>query len=158
MDSFFLSYNYEPILQLIIALVLGSLIGIERSIAGKTAGMRTFALVSLGATLFVIIARILTSNYLGPNDADAILRVVASIVSGIGFIGAGLIIFGNQEVRGLTTAAGLWVSAAIGVAVGMGFYIISTVAVLLTLFTLRVLYSFEEKAKEFTHVKDNQIK
>jgi len=155
MEPIFLSFNYEAIIQLVIALVLGALIGLERSVAGKTAGMRTFALVSLGSTLFVIISRMLTSSYVGPNDADSILRVVAAIVSGIGFIGAGLIIFGNQEVKGLTTAAGLWVSAAIGVAVGMGFYVVSIAGVLLTLFTLRVLYNIEEKAKEYTHVKDH---
>lgn len=152
----FASVDYSAILQLVIALILGALIGLERSVAGKAAGMRTFALVSMGSTLFVIIARLITDMYFPVSIFDP-MRVIASVVSGIGFLGAGLIIFGNKEVKGLTTAAGLWVSAAIGVAVGMGFYITSVVAVLLTLFTLRVLYYIEEKAKEYTHANRDGV-
>jgi len=157
MNDFLLSLDFRSIIALAVALLLGALVGLERSVAGKTAGMRTFALVSMGSTLFVIIARMMVADFLGPDSADAILRVIASVITGIGFLGAGLIIFGNQEVKGLTTAAGLWVSAGIGVAVGMGFYLISITAVLLTLFTLRVLWYIEHKAKEYTNTTNEKV-
>jgi putative Mg2+ transporter-C (MgtC) family protein len=132
--------NIEPLLQLILALVLGAALGVERTLAGKTAGMRTFALVSLGSALFSVVALQFASYYTAQTDP---LRVASTIVSGIGFIGAGLIIFGGEKIRGLTTAAGLWVAAGIGTAVGFGFYLIAISAAALTLFVFTVLWLLE---------------
>ena len=104
-------------LRLIVALVLGGCIGIERDYRSKDAGFRTHFLVALGSALFCIV-----SQYGFGFDLKDSSRVAAQVVSGIGFLGAGTIIFQKNVVRGLTTAAGLWVTAAIGLACGTGMY------------------------------------
>jgi len=146
MEVLFASVDQTIVLQLIISLLLGALVGVERSIAGKMAGMRTFALVSIGATLFTLVGKEVTDMY-AAGVADP-LRVVGSVVSGIGFIGAGLIIFSEKKVKGLTTAAGLWVSAALGVAVGFELYFMAVFASFLTLFVLTAMWNLEEKVEE----------
>jgi putative Mg2+ transporter-C (MgtC) family protein len=104
------------ILRLLVAVALGGLLGWERELRGKAAGVRTHMLVAAGAALFVLI----------PQQAGASLadmsRVMQGLIAGVGFLGAGAIILGNQQVstRGLTTAAGIWLTAAIGVAAGIG--------------------------------------
>jgi putative Mg2+ transporter-C (MgtC) family protein len=102
--------------RLLIAAILGGILGIDRGLAGKSAGMRTHMLVSLGAALFVLIPQ-----QAGMSDAD-ISRVIQGIVSGIGFLGAGAILRGinEGEIRGMTTAAGIWLTAAIGISAGLG--------------------------------------
>lgn len=137
--------------QLFLAMMLGSVVGIERTLAGKTAGVRTFALVSMGSALFMIIAFHVTRSFTGVDLFDP-LRVAASIVSGIGFIGAGLIIFDNERVHGLTTAAGLWVASAIGTAVGLNLYWIAVFTTLLTLFTFVPMWYLEEKIRKHARV------
>ncbi len=131
-----------PFAELVLAMVLGMLLGLERFVAGKTAGMRTHALVSMGAALFIVVA-----NLLGVRLPDAVfnpLIVIGSIITGIGFLGAGLIIKEeDNRPHGLTTAAGLWVAAGIGVAVGCGFYILAVLTTLLTLFVFHVLWFVE---------------
>jgi len=122
----------EIFIQLIIALLLGAILGFERLLAGKEAGMRTFGLVSIGSCLLVIIGEIVVREYKSVLNMDP-LRVASAIITGIGFIGAGLIIF-QHELKGLTTAAALWVASAIGVAVGFRLYIIATFTTFLTLF------------------------
>jgi putative Mg2+ transporter-C (MgtC) family protein len=129
--------------QLVLALVLGMVIGAERSIAGKTAGMRTYALVSLGSCLFVVISAVMTGAFLGVATLDP-LRMASSVIVGVGFIGAGIIIFRGAELRGLTTAAGLWVAAGVGMAVGYKLYLIAVFATALTLFAFTVLWVIEE--------------
>lgn len=121
-------------IRLIIALLLGIAIGVEREISGHTAGVRTHALVSLGAALFVSMSVLLAED----NTGVAIdpTRIAAQVVTGIGFIGAGVIIFRNDMLHGLTTAAGLWVAAGIGVAAGFGYIFTATLASILTLLTL----------------------
>lgn len=131
------------LLQLVTAMVLGILLGAERSIAGKTAGMRTYALVTMGSCLFIIVSVSVGAAFLGVVNFDP-LRVAAAIVTGIGFIGAGIIIFRDQSLRGLTTAAGLWVAAGIGMAVGFKLYLIAVFAAVLTLFAFTVLWFVEE--------------
>jgi putative Mg2+ transporter-C (MgtC) family protein len=118
------------------------LLGVERAFAGKTAGMRTYALVAMGSALFVIISLIIGEAYIGHTSFDP-LRMASQIVTGIGFIGAGLIIFRNRKVSGLTTAAGLWVAAGIGIAVGYGFFAIGLMAALLTLLVFTVVWYIE---------------
>jgi putative Mg2+ transporter-C (MgtC) family protein len=103
-------------IRLLLAAALGGLMGYDRERAGKSAGLRTHMLVSLGAALFVLIPQ-----QAGMSDAD-ISRVVQGVVAGIGFLGAGAIVKGSREedVQGLTTAAGIWLTAAVGIAAGMG--------------------------------------
>jgi putative Mg2+ transporter-C (MgtC) family protein len=120
--------------RLAIAAVLGGILGFEREHKGKAAGVRTHMLVCMGAALFVLVPRLA-----GADDA-ALSRVVQGIVAGIGFLGAGTILKGDklntQQVKGLTTAAGLWMTAAIGIAAGMGR---EATAVLSTLLALGIL-------------------
>lgn len=133
--------NLEIFGQLGLATILGALIGIERELARKTAGMRTFALVALGACLFTI----LSQAHLGAFDKTSYdpSRIASQIVVGIGFIGGGAIIFTKSQVKGLTTAAGLWVSAAIGMTVGYHFYSMAIFSTLVTIFILVFLWFIE---------------
>jgi len=131
--------------QLILAIILGMILGTERSvIANKRAGTRTYALVALGSCLFSIISIQVTTDYLGLVSFDP-MRVVAGIITGIGFLGAGIIIFKENTLQGLTTAAGLWVSAGIGVAVGYSLYALAIFTTLLTLLVFTVLWFVETK-------------
>jgi len=137
--------SFSSIIPLLISLLLGLAIGIERTCAGKTAGMRTYALVSVCATLLVLIATTVAGQY-GANNVD-ILRVVAAIISGVGFLGAGLIVFKNDHVSNLTTAAGIWFTAGIGVAVGFGMHIEAIMATFISLFIFFVLARVEKVIK-----------
>ena len=123
------------IVKLVLSLVLGATIGIERRHKGQIAGLRTFALISMGATLAMLISIYIPQEYLGLKNGDP-GRIAAQVVSGVGFLGAGAIIQMKGSVRGLTTAAGIWMTACIGLAVGAGMYIISIVATLLIIFIL----------------------
>jgi len=109
--------------------------------------MRTYALVSMGAALFVIIAQIVTDRYASFSSFDP-LRVASQVIVGLGFIGAGIIIFRGSHVRGLTTAAGLWVSGGIGIAVGYELFGIAVIATVLTFFTFSALWLVEERFKK----------
>lgn len=129
--------NLEVFGQLFLAVILGIAIGLERELAHKTAGMRTYAMVSLGSCLFSIISQ-------GITGADP-SRIAANIVVGIGFLGAGSIIFREKHIQGLTTAAGLWAVAAIGMAVGFKIYLVSIFATALVLLILTILWGFEQK-------------
>ena len=122
-------------LRLLLAALLGGLLGFERESHGKAAGVRTHMLVCSGAALFV-----LGSELVSGGD-DAMSRVVQGIVAGIGFLGAGTIIKGEhmQDVKGLTTAAGVWMTAAVGVCVGLGLEATAVLATLVMLFILNVL-------------------
>ena len=122
------------IIRLVLAGVFGGLIGLEREIRAKEAGLRTHFVVALGSALFMIISQFAFEG----KQHDA-ARVAAQVVSGIGFIGAGVIIFQKNAVRGVTTAAGLWVAAAIGLACGGGMYIVALAATLLTIICLETL-------------------
>ncbi|MBK4993273.1 MgtC/SapB family protein [Pseudomonas sp. S37] len=128
------------LVRLVMAAVLGAVLGFEREHKGKSAGLRTHMLVSLGAALFVL------APSMAGADAQALSRVIQGIVAGIGFLGAGTILKGNGQdtshVKGLTTAAGLWMTAAIGTAAGMGreaTALVSTVLALLVLGTMPLL-------------------
>ena len=129
-------------IRLVIAAVLGGILGFEREHKGKAAGVRTHMLVCMGAALFVLVPRLA-----GADDA-ALSRVVQGIVAGIGFLGAGPILKGDKlnshQVKGLTTAAGLWMTAAIGIAAGMGR---ETTAVLSTILAL-VIFSLVPRIVE----------
>ncbi|AZF16520.1 MgtC/SapB family protein [Pseudomonas sp. R3-18-08] len=130
--------------RLLMAALLGGILGFERESKGKAAGVRTHMLVALGAALFVMVPQ------MSGNQADAMSRVVQGVIAGIGFLGAGTIIKGKDEdaghVRGLTTAAGLWMTAAIGVSAGLGR---ESTAVLSTLLALAVFSVMPKIVKRF---------
>lgn len=130
--------------KLLLSLLLGSVVGLERKRKGQIAGIRTFALISMGATLAMILSIYIPQEYLGLKNGDP-GRIAAQVVSGIGFLGAGAIIQMKGSVRGLTTAAGIWMVATIGLAVGAGMYIISIVATALIMFILVQLESIERR-------------
>ena len=123
------------IVKLVLSLTLGAIIGLERRRKGQIAGLRTFALISMGATLAMLISIYIPQEYLGLKNGDP-GRIAAQVVSGVGFLGAGAIIQMKGSVRGLTTAAGIWMAACIGLAVGAGMYLISIIATLLIIFIL----------------------
>lgn len=143
MELFAISQN-EILLRITVAVILGVLIGAERSRVGKRAGMRTYALVSLGAALFVIISGLVAEKYAETFVFDP-LRVTSQIVVGIGFLGAGVIFVERQVLTGLTTAAGLWVAAAIGAAAGYGLFVVATFCAFVTLFIFEALWYVEER-------------
>ena len=146
--------TWEFILRIFVAALLGGAIGLEREYRAKEAGFRTHFLVALGSALFMIVSAYGFEGALGsPEHRWDVSRVAAQVVSGIGFIGAGTIIFHKSEnvVRGLTTAAGLWVTAAIGLACGGGLYILaafSTVLVLVGLEAFRIILKRFDKKRD----------
>ena len=130
---------WEEILRLGGALLIGFLIGLEREISKKPAGLRTHMLVSLASALFTILS---LSSAFGDGAVDP-TRIASQIVIGIGFVGAGVIISSGGEVKGVTTAASLWITAAMGMAMGLGEYLLATVAAGFTLVTLLVIGVWE---------------
>jgi putative Mg2+ transporter-C (MgtC) family protein len=125
------SLDVQLSLRLVVALVLGALAGYERGRAGKVAGSRTYGMVAVGAALFGIVSMYAFGGVGEPG------RVAAQVVSGIGFLGAGAILQSRGRIEGLTTAAGLWVTAAIGLAVGLGQIVLGVVTLVLILLLLR---------------------
>ena len=136
-----MSFNLELILRLLLAAALGAIIGFEREARAKGAGIRTHCLVALASALFMLVSQY---GFAGAERFDA-ARVAAQVVSGIGFIGAGIIIFQKNSVRGLTTAAGLWVTSAIGLGVASGLYVLSSVTAALVLICLETMHFFSVK-------------
>ena len=130
--------------KLALSLVLGAAIGMERKRKGQTAGTRTFALIAMGATLAMLVSIYIPQEYMGLKNGDP-GRIAAQVVSGIGFLGAGAIIQSKGAVRGLTTAAGIWMTAMIGLAVGAGMYAVSIVAAVLIVFVLFFIENYEHK-------------
>ena len=138
----------EMIYKLTLAAILGMTIGLEREHRGKPAGLRTYALVALGAALFTLMSQqSFSEKAFDPS------RIASQVVVGIGFLGAGLIFLKGDQVQGLTTAAGLWVAAAIGMAVGFGFYAVAIYATILALIILWVLRGLEGRIPKNPHVK-----
>ncbi|SRR3989339_167198 len=129
-------YNYLAaqdiwyILQILLAIVLGAILGVQRERWGKWAGPRTYALVCAGSALFTLLSR----NFFTNNPAV----IAGSIVTGIGFLGAGTILHKENRVEGLTTAAGLWMAAAIGMTVGVERYILASITTLIILLVLMI--------------------
>lgn len=148
----------QIIFQLILAVLLGGVVGLEREYKRKEAGLRTYILVSLGSALFTIVAFEVFQSFLGKSGANLDpLRVVQAVAMGIGFIGAGLIIFREKHVEGLTTAAGLWVVAAIGIAVGAKLYFPAIFVTFLAIGILAGLRLLEEKIFGKTEPKNKRL-
>ncbi len=128
----------ELLLQLILAVILGGIIGLERELKGKPAGLRTNVLISIGATLFTVLSMRMAAERGDPG------RVAAQILAGVGFIGAGTILHTRGAVTGLTSAATIWVVAAIGMALGTGAYVEAVGTTVLVLVVLKGLASLEK--------------
>lgn len=128
------------ILRLILAVVLGGIIGFERGRSGRPAGLRTHILVCIGSVLAIMTNQYIFETYKASDPT----RMAAQVLSGIGFLGAGtILVTGKQQVKGLTTAAGLWATACMGLAIGIGFYKAAIVGCILITFSTVVLHHFE---------------
>jgi putative Mg2+ transporter-C (MgtC) family protein len=134
------SLELEILIKIVVSTVLGLLIGFERAVHNKPAGMRTHSLVCLGSTLFTI----LSVSVIGAEPS----RIAAGIVTGIGFLGAGIIFQAKDKMRGITTAAELWVLAAIGISVGIGYYFAALITTLVVIFILVPMKYLEKEAKD----------
>ena len=133
-------------IRLVLALVMGGLIGMERGRHGRAAGMRTHILVCLGACMTALVGLFIQRI----NPGENITRIAAQVISGIGFLGAGTIMIRNQSViTGLTTAAGVWCTATIGIALGYGFYLGATITTVIALITATLLTRLEIGKKHF---------
>ena len=143
----------EMVLRLALAGVLGGVIGAEREYRGKVAGTRTHLLVALGSALMLLVSRY---GFADPGDSG---RVAAQIVSGIGFIGAGAIMVDRQSVHGLTTAAGIWVAAGIGMATAAGLYGLAIATTILALIGLEVfgIFLFRDRQRKQNRGEQNEI-
>ena len=131
--------TFDFILRIFIGAMLGGAIGLEREYRAKEAGFRTHFLVGLGSALFMVLsAHGFNDVIVDEATRHDIARIAAQVVSGIGFIGAGCIIFQKNAVRGLTTAAGLWVAAAIGMAAGAGMYTVASAATVMVVVCLEL--------------------
>jgi putative Mg2+ transporter-C (MgtC) family protein len=137
------------LIRLFFASFLGALIGLERDIHGRSAGLRTNLLVSLGAAVFMILSEVIPTSFLSGHDSTSILRsdpsrIAANIIMGVGFLGAGVIIKSGFSVKGITTAACLWLSAGIGMSAGAGFYELALMVTAIGLISLIFLNRVEK--------------
>ena len=142
-------FETEIIFRLILAAVLGGAIGLEREVHGREAGLRTYLLVSLGSALMMVVSEYLLFN-LDLKPLEGFLRadpgrIAAQAITGIGFLGAGTIIRHRDSIRGLTTAACIWVACAVGLAVGSGYYLFGATTTGITIASLVGFKSFEKK-------------
>ena len=130
MENFLVHYSWSvPLLQLVLAAVLGGILGLERNYVGKDAGTRTFALISLGSCLLTVISVSAFQKFITTTGSSFDpSRVASQIVAGIGFIGMAVIFRHGTNLEGVTTAASIWVSAAIGMTVGVELYILAAIA------------------------------
>jgi len=146
---------WEFVLRLLVAGILGALIGLDREYRAKEAGYRTHFLVSLGSALFMILSQYGFMEIIEHRGVSLDpSRIASQVVTGIGFIGAGTIIFQKQIVRGLTTAAGIWVTAGIGMTIGAGMYFVGVSAAILTLVGLELLtYLFKSIGMKSAYIE-----
>lgn len=140
----------EVLLKLVLAIVVGGAIGLERELRSKSAGFRTLMLICLGATLFTIFSRFIG----GSATPD---RIASNVVVGIGFLGAGVIFRSTTRVNGITTAASIWLSAALGVGIGCGSYWISITGCLLVVSILYIFAYFDDIIDRINQVRDYRI-
>ncbi len=141
--------------QLLLATALGALVGLEREVHGRPAGLRTHILVCLGAALIIVAFENLKLSLISSGDDILAMdpaRAAAGVITGIGFLGAGTILKGKDHVVGLTTAASIWVVAAIGITTGLGEYFLATTATILVLFALFVLHKIDIKSEHYGEI------
>ena len=141
------SVEFTLTARLLVAVILGTLMGVNRSLFGKHAGMRTYALVSLGSCVFAIVGTLASYELAAFNGTNP-LQIAASVVVGIGFIGSGLAAFRGEHPIELTTASGIWVVAAVGMACGYGLFILATTCKLLGILIFSLLSYAEHWLQE----------
>lgn len=151
MNEFFIQ-NSDVILRLLVAAGLGLFIGLERAVVHKEAGMKTHALVSIGAAVFIIISEMIAIKHGAFGGFDP-TRVASQIIVGIGFLGAGSIIFQNNKLMGLTTAGGLWVTAGIGMAAGFGFFSLAFIVTVIIFLVLTAVNIVEKPIRRMSGEK-----
>jgi putative Mg2+ transporter-C (MgtC) family protein len=151
MESVLDKIDLHSLFPLVIALALGTVIGIEREVNKKPAGLRTNALICMGAAAFIVIAQRIGLNL------DAISRMTAGIVTGVGFIGGGAVLRDRENISGVTTAATIWVVTSIGIACGLHFYDIAVGITIFSLLVLTILSPVDRKIRKTTDAKhENQ--
>lgn len=143
----------EFIIRIVAAALLGSFLGVERSISGKHAGMRTYALVSLGSALFVGTGTLASLGLLPLFGGINPLQIAGSVVLGVGFLGTGLSVFRGEHPVELTTASGLWVSAGVGMACGFGLYTLAVTSTVLGIIIFSVFARLESRIGAFFGTK-----
>ncbi len=136
----------NSVFRLIVAMLIGCVVGWERKRKGQVAGLRTFTLISMGACLAMLLSIYVPQEYMGLKNGDP-GRIAAQVVTGVGFLGGGAMIQQKGSIRGLTTAAGIWVVATLGMAVGVGMYAAAVVATVLVMITLITLEQWEHKVR-----------
>lgn len=151
----FFSLNGEIFVRLLIAAVLGMVIGLERVLVHKEAGMKTHALVSLGSALFIVVSELIAINYSRIGGFDP-TRIASQIIVGIGFLGAGSIILQGNRLTGLTTAGGLWVTAGIGMAAGFGLWGVAVISTILVLAILLAVNYVENPIRRIVGDQNQQ--
>ena len=139
LDMDIMLFDFLP--KILLSIFCGSLIGFERELKDKPAGMRTYMLISVGATMFTLIGVYFAEQWDGIADP---MRVAAQIVTGVGFLGAGTIMYARGRISGLTSAAGIWLSASLGMSIGVGFHVFSVIVVLLAVVTMVFLGRIEQ--------------
>ena len=144
--------------KIMLSLLLGAVVGLERRHKGQIAGMRTFSLITMGACLAMLVSLYIPLVYFGSTANGDPERIAAQVISGIGFLGAGAIIQMKGSVRGLTTAAGIWVSACIGLCVGAGLYLVSVAGCLLVVVVLLTFELFEKHLFRGSEMKIVRLK
>ena len=140
-------YFQEEIIKIFFALIAGACLGFEREFHDKPAGFRTLALICIGSTVFTIISQ----DYFGQD------RVASNIVTGIGFLGAGVMLKEGLTVKGITTASTIWVTAAIGMTIGVGAYVLAVIEVLIVLATLVILNRFERGLQNIIQKRSYEV-
>jgi putative Mg2+ transporter-C (MgtC) family protein len=145
-------HDFEIIFRLFLASFLGGLVGLEREVHGREAGIRTYLLVSLGSALIMIVSEYLVFEYQNKFSSDIFRvdpgRIAAQAITGIGFLGAGVIIRYKNSIRGLTTAASMWVVCAVGLAIGSGYYLFGSVVSGIAILSLTALKGIEKKLRK----------
>jgi putative Mg2+ transporter-C (MgtC) family protein len=134
-------FTAEDLIKVLIAVVIGAIIGLEREMHSKAAGLRTITLITIGATMFTI----LSERFGDPATS----RVAANIITGIGFLGAGVILFTEGKLKGLTTSSSIWVAASMGMAVGVGEYVLALVTTLVVIFVLASFARLDQLVDHF---------
>ena len=147
----------NSVFRLVLSMLLGTLVGAERKRKGQIAGVRTFALISMGACLAMLLSIYVPQVYLGLKNGDP-GRIAAQVITGVGFLGGGAMIHMKGSVKGLTTAAGIWMTAAIGMAVGVGMYACSIIATALILLTLVAFEVLEQRRNMGSEIRTLRLK
>lgn len=143
--------------KVVVSILCGGLVGLEREMKHKPAGLRTNILICLGATLFTLLSIIFANGSISPGHISDPGRIAAQVVAGVGFLGGGMILKSGGEISGLTSAASIWVVAAIGMCIGLGYPIMASIFTITVFFTLYVLSKVDRKLFGKTHCYEAHV-